>query len=128
MEYKTLVQSPDEEYPLILTTERRPYHASTMAGKSKSLSRLRSEELVEINPADAQKLGIADGEMVKVTSHRGEVTAKARVTSASLMGVVNMVFHSADSPINVLTNPAPDLMAGIPELKACAVRVEPRKA
>ena len=128
LEYKTSAQAPDEEYPLILTTERRPYHASTMTGKSKSLSRLWSEELVEINPADAQKLGIADGEMVKVISRRGEVTAKAKVTSASLMGVVNMAVHSADSPMNVLTNPALDMMARIPELKVCAVRVEPQKA
>jgi anaerobic selenocysteine-containing dehydrogenase len=69
-------------------------------------------------------LGIADGERVKVVSRRGEVVAKAKVTAASPTGVVCMSFHFAESPTNVLTNPAVDPVAKIPELKVCAVRVE----
>jgi formate dehydrogenase alpha subunit len=127
LQYRPSAELPDANYPLILTTERSlyHYHTSTMTGKVKGLRKLRSEELVEINPADARKLGIADGQMVKVTSRRGEVEARARVTAVSPPGVVSMTFHFAESPTNVLTNPALDPVAKIPELKVAAVRVAP---
>jgi len=67
---------------------------------------------------------LADGEMVKVVSRRGEVMAKAKVTEVSPVGVVTMNFHFAESPTNIITNPALDPVAKIPELKVCAVRVE----
>jgi predicted molibdopterin-dependent oxidoreductase YjgC len=95
-----------------------------MTRKVKGLNKLRPEELVEINPADATKLGVSDGQQVKVVSRRGEVKAKAKVTQASPPGVVSMTFHFAESPTNQLTNPALDPVAKIPELKVCAVRVE----
>ena len=126
LEYKPPMELPDDEYPLILTTERSlyHYHTGTMTRKVKGLNIIRGEELVEINPSDASALDIADGEMVKVTSRRGEVVTKARVTDASPVGVVTMDFHFAEGPTNVLTNPALDPVAKIPELKVCAVRVE----
>jgi len=126
LEYKPPAELPDDEYPLILTTERSPYHfhTGTMTRKVKGLNTLRGEELVEINPSDASTLGIADGDMVKVTSRRGQIEAKARVTDVSPVGVISMDFHFAESPVNVLTNPALDPVSKIPELKVCAVRVE----
>jgi len=126
LEYKPPVELPDEEYPLILTTERSlfHYHTGTMTRKVKGLNVIHGEELVEINPGDASALGIADGDMVKVISRRGEVVTKARVTEASPAGVVSMDFHFGESPANILTNPALDPVAKIPELKVCAVRVE----
>lgn len=127
LQYRPSAELPDADYPLILTTERSPYHfhTSTMTRKVKGLEKLRSEELLEINPADARKLGVADGQMVKVTSRRGQVEARARVTTVSPPGVVSMTFHFAESPTNVLTNPALDPVAKIPELKVAAVRVAP---
>ena len=126
LEYKPPAELPDDKYPLILTTKRSlfHYHTGTMTRKVKGLNAILGEELVEINPGDASTLGIADGEMVKVISRRGEVVAKARVTEDSPTGVVSMDFHFAESPANRLTNPALDLVAKIPELKVCAVRVE----
>ena len=124
--YKPSVELPDGEYPLVLTTGRSLYHfhTGTLTRKVKGLNTLRGEELCEINPKDAERLGIADGNVVRVTSRRGEVTATAKLTDASPPGVISMTFHFAESPINVLTNPALDPVAKIPELKACAVRVE----
>jgi len=95
-----------------------------MSRRVEGLNILRSEELVEINPEDASALGIADGEMVKVISRRGEVVARAKVTEVSPVGVIAMTFHFAESPTNVLTSRAIDPVAKIPELKVCAVRVE----
>jgi len=126
LEYKPPMELPDDEYPLVLTTERSlyQYHTGTMSRRVEGLNILRSEELVEINPEDASALGIADGEMVKVISRRGEVVARAKVTEVSPVGVIAMTFHFAESPTNVLTSRAIDPVAKIPELKVCAVRVE----
>lgn len=124
--YKPSAEVPDDKYPLLLTTGRSlyHYHTGTMTRKVEGLNVLRNHELVEINPKDATALGIADGETVRVISRRGEVTAKVRVTDVSPIGVVSMTFHFAESPTNVLTNPALDPVAKTPETKVCAVRIE----
>jgi len=129
LKYKPPMELPDNEYPLVLTTERSlyQYHTGTITRKVEGLNILKSEELVEINPDDASALSIADGEMIKVISRRGEVVAKAKVTEASPVGVITMSFHFAESPTNVLTNPALDPVSKIPELKVCAVRVEKKR-
>ena len=126
LEFRPPAELPDEEYPLVLTTERSlyHYHTGTMTRKSKGLNVLRKEELVEMNQTDAEALGIADGEIVRVVSRRGKVTARTEVTEKSAPGIISMTFHFAESPTNALTNPALDPVAKIPEYKVCAVRVE----
>jgi predicted molibdopterin-dependent oxidoreductase YjgC len=62
-----------------------------------------------------------------VVSRRGAITVRANVTDVCPAGVVSSTFHFAESPINVLTNPALDPVAKIPETKVCAVRVEKLK-
>jgi anaerobic selenocysteine-containing dehydrogenase len=121
------MELPDDEYPLVLTTGRSLYHfhTGTMTRRVKGLNTLQRQELVEMNPKDATALGIADGEIVRVVSRRGEVTARAKLTEDSPPGVVSMTFHFAESPTNLLTNPALDPVAKIPELKVCAVKVRP---
>ena len=124
--YRPPAEMPDAEYPLVLTTHRSlfQYHTGTMTRRVKGLNVFKGEERVAINPADAQSLDIADGEMVRVVSRRGEVTAKALVTESSPPGTIAMTFHFVESPTNELTNPAYDPVAKIPELKVSAVRVE----
>jgi formate dehydrogenase alpha subunit len=124
--YKPPMELPDRKYPLVLTTGRSLYHfhTGTMTRKVAGLNVLKKDGEVEINPVDASRLGIADGDRVKVSSRRGEVVAKANVTEVSPQGVVFMTFHFAESPANRLTNPALDPVAKIPEYKVCAVRVE----
>ncbi|MDO8567439.1 MAG: molybdopterin dinucleotide binding domain-containing protein, partial [Dehalococcoidales bacterium] len=126
VEYRVSKELPDAEYPLLLTTGRSlfQYHTGTMTRKVRGLNAFLGEEKVEINPEDAVALGIADGEAVRVTSRRGVVNAKAKVTDVSPVGVVYMTFHFAESPTNQLTNPALDPVSKIPEFKVCAVRVE----
>ncbi len=126
LEYKPPAELPDDEYPLALTTGRSlfHFHTGTMSRKVTGLNIFRGEEQVEINPADALRLGIADGETIKVISRRGEVIAKAKVTDISPPGAIFMTFHFAESPTNVLTNPALDPVSKIPEFKVCAVRIE----
>lgn len=117
---------PDEEYPLVLNTGRRltHYHTGTMTRRSKGLEEMMSADYLEVNPVDACKLGISDGDKVKVASRRGEVVMKARVTDRTRSGSVFSSFHFTETAINYLTNSARDPIAKIPELKVCAVRVE----
>jgi predicted molibdopterin-dependent oxidoreductase YjgC len=117
---------PDDEYPFLLTTGRSLYHfhTGTMTRKSEGLNVLHPRELLEMNPEDAGKLGISEGECVTVSSRRGSVQATARVTANSPPGVVFMTFHFAESRTNLITSPHLDPVAKIPEAKVCAVKVE----
>lgn len=83
-----------------------------------------SEERVEINPVDAEALGVASGDDVKVTSRRGQVEARAEVTAKVPPGVIFMTFHFPQAAANFVTNTALDPVAKIPEVKVCAVKVE----
>ncbi|MCR4807120.1 MAG: formate dehydrogenase subunit alpha [Lachnospiraceae bacterium] len=125
-EYKPSNELPDDEYPFILMTGRILYHynAAAMTARSLGLMDIAGEGFIEINHADADRLGIADGERVKVSSRRGEITATARVGRKVSQGETWMPFHFQDSPVNVLTNAALDDFARIPEYKVCAVNVE----
>ncbi len=125
IKYRPSMELPDKEYPFILTTGRVlcHYHTGTMTRKIHDINYIRGEELVEMNPEDACTLGIEDGSIVEVSSRRGRVKARAKTTEKSPKGVVFMTFHFAETPTNVLTNPALDPVAKIPEFKVCAVKL-----
>jgi predicted molibdopterin-dependent oxidoreductase YjgC len=80
---------------------------------------------VEIHPVDARAWGVDDDSLVKVTSRRGTIVARARRTRRSPPGTVFMTFHYAEAAANLLTIDAVDPVAKIPEYKVAAVRVEP---
>ena len=117
---------PDEKYPFLLTTGRVLYHYHTvMTHKSKGLSEIYPEGVVEMNAEDAQSLGIRpDNGLVEVTSRRGKVRAKAKIADNLPPGVVFMTFHFREAAVNLLTIDALDPVAKIPEFKVCAVNVE----
>jgi formate dehydrogenase alpha subunit len=125
LEYRESEELPDEEYPLILTTDRSLYHfhTSTMTRRVEGLEALHEEELLMINPVDSDRLGVEDGEIVEVSSRRGRIRVRADVTEICPPGVVSLTFHFFESPTNELTNAALDPLAKIPETKVCAVNV-----
>ncbi len=94
-----------------------------MCGRTAVLEREEPESFVEINPEDAERLGIRNRSMVKVSSRRGEIELKAYVTNRTPEGIVFIPFHFREAAANILTNPATDPGAKIPEYKVCAVRV-----
>ncbi|GAA0281207.1 formate dehydrogenase subunit alpha [Halobacterium noricense] len=118
-------ETPDEEYPLILTTARleEHYNTGTMSRRSETLSRQHPENFVDVHPADAEHFGIEDGDSVTLQSRRGEITLRANVTEAIKEGVVWTTPHFADASANALTNDVLDERAKIPEYKAAAVGV-----
>ncbi len=126
VEFKEPDEAPDEEYPLTLTTGRIMFHFHTgsMTRRSDKLHQEVPEGYVEISPRDANRLGIGRSERVRVISRRGEIETLAWVTRRVPPGVVFIPFHFAEAAANVLTNPALDPVAKIPEFKVCAVRVE----
>jgi formate dehydrogenase alpha subunit len=116
---------PDEEFPLMLTTGRVIYHwhGGAMTHRARYLEAMYPEALVEINPKDAHRAGIRDGDLMKIASRRGEILSKAQVTDRVEPGLIFATFHFAESAANFLTNPALDPQAKIPEYKVCAVKV-----
>lgn len=126
VEFKESAELSDEEYPFILTTGRYlfQYHTGTMTRRSGGIEEICHEARVEINSADAKKLGIKDGDLVELATRRGKVKMKACVTNKIKPGVVFAPFHFKESPVNLLTNPALDPVSKISELKVCAVKLE----
>jgi formate dehydrogenase alpha subunit len=128
LEYLPAVEIPDEEYPFILTTGRllEHWHGGTLTRHSK-LDDLYPEARIEINPADASRLKIEDGQAVRVSSRRGSIVLRAWVTPRTIAGVVFIPMHFAEAAANLLTIDALDPKAKIPEYKACAVRIVPAR-
>lgn len=126
LHYRPPAELPDEDYPLVLTTGRIifHYHTSTMTGADKSMKNLYDHDPVEINPVDAQKLDLEDGEQVWVKSRRGKIKAPVRITERSPEGLVFMAFHSPSTKTNLITNSACDPITKTPEFKYCAVKIE----
>ena len=116
---------PDDDYPLILTTGRILYHFHTgeMSRRSKGLHERRPFERSQINPKDAERLSIMDGDKIIIESRRGKIETVAKVTKKIQEGVVFMSFHYKESAANLLTNDALDPLAKIPEFKVCAIKV-----
>jgi len=126
LEYTPNAEMPDEDYPFILTTGRvlEHWHGGSMTRNS-TLNELYPEAMVEINPADAARLGVQFGDALRVTSRRGTLVLRARVTPKANIGVVFIPFHFAEAAANLLTIDVVDPQAKIPEYKACAVRITP---
>ena len=126
IDYQPPAEVADADYPVLLSTGRvfMHYHSGSMTRVSPTLHQELPEGYVEISPADAKAMDIKNGERVKVASRRGEIQIKAKISHKVNRGVVFIPFHFAEAAANVLTNPACDPVAKIPEYKVCAVKVE----
>ncbi len=120
-------ENTDAEYPFILTTGRMyfRYHTGTMCRRTSTLEREEPECFIEINPKDAGRLGVRTRNRVRVLSRRGEIVVNVLVTDRTPEGIVFIPFHFRDAAVNLITNPAVDPIAKIPEFKVCAVRIVP---
>jgi formate dehydrogenase major subunit len=119
-------ETPDEEYPLVLTTARleEHYNTGTMSRRSPTLNRQHPENFVDVHPNDAERYGIEDGDEVTLRSRRGEITVEAHVTEDIKEGSVWTTPHFAAASANRLTNDVLDERAKIPEYKAAAAEIE----
>jgi formate dehydrogenase major subunit len=117
---------PDEQYPLVLNTGRvlEHWHTGSMTRRSTALDALEPEAFVGIHPEDAQEIGVANGDRVRVTSVRGSIALRARISDREHRGAIFIPFHFREASANLLTIDEVDPEGKIPEFKFCAVRVE----
>ncbi len=113
------------DFPIRLTTGRRLDSYNTGVQSGGFASPLRQGETLDLNPDDARRLGVAEGEVVRVVSRRGAIEAPVRIDDALRPGLAFMTFHFPDEiDVNVLTIEANDPRSGTAEFKAAAIRVE----
>lgn len=126
VDYIPPAEMPDNEYPMLLSTGRVLYHwhGGEMSRRSQGLLEIYPQPLVELNPEDAEKLGLNGKRRVRISSRRGSIEVEAWITDRVLPGMVYANFHFPEASANVLTHAALDPVAKIPEYKVCAVKVE----
>ncbi len=131
-EYVPPTEEPDADYPFFLTTGRVVYHfhTRTKTGRSKELRDAAPDAFIQVNEDDARRLGIAEGDMLRVTSRRGAAEAPARIGEIGL-GALFMPFHYGywDDPgrsraANELTLYEWDPVSKQPHFKYAAVKLE----
>ncbi len=118
---------PDERYPFVLNTGRmlEHWHTGSMTRRSYALDAIAPKALVFIHPDDAASLGLADGDMARVSSRRGAIELEAKVSHREARGNCFIPFHFREAAANLLTIDEIDPFGKIPEFKFCAVRIEP---
>lgn len=126
-EWRPPVEKLSDEYPLVLCTVREVGHYSvrTMTGNCRALQTLADEPgFMQINSADAAKYGIKDQELVWISSRRGKVMTRAKVTDRANKGSVYMTYQWWIGACNELAIDAMDPISKTPEFKYAAAKVE----
>lgn len=119
------LQTYSAEYPYILTTGRilEHYNSGSMTRRTPN-GQLVTEDILYINPGDAGKKGISDGDFVSIYSSRGRTVMKSRISDVVKPGVVYTTFHFPEASINYLTSGIADEFTLTPEYKVVAVNFE----
>jgi len=119
-------ETPDDDYPMILTTGRQleHWHTGSMTRRSKVLDAVEPEANCSLHPSTLRKLGVEPGGMLRLSTRRGSITIMARADRAVSPDMVFLPFAYVEAAANILTNPAIDPYGKIPEFKFSAVKVE----
>jgi formate dehydrogenase alpha subunit len=127
VEFLPPAELPDEQYPFWMNTGRQLYHwhTGTMTRRSYGLDAREPVPTVEICPQDAAEIGVRDGDPVRITSRRNSIEIAVRLSPRVARHQIFIPMHYREAAANLLTNPALDPYAHIPEFKVCAVRIEP---
>jgi formate dehydrogenase major subunit len=119
-------ETPNQEYPFILTTGRQleHWHTGAMTRRAATLDTLEPGPIAAVSRGTLVRLGIKPGDMIRVSTRRGVIELASRQDDAIPDGVVFIPFAYAEAAANLLTNPALDPFGKIPEFKYCAAKVE----
>ncbi|MEM1342467.1 MAG: molybdopterin-dependent oxidoreductase, partial [Pseudomonadota bacterium] len=119
-------ETPDAEYPMILTTGRQleHWHTGSMTRRSKVLDAVEPEANCSLHPSTLRKLGIEPGGQIRLSTRRGTIELMARADRAVAPDMVFLPFAYVEAAANLLTNPVLDPFGKIPEFKFCAVHAE----
>jgi formate dehydrogenase major subunit len=120
---------PSPEYPFVLNTGRmlEHWHTGSMTRRSYALDTIAPKALVFVHPDDAAGLGLADGDLARVSSRRGSIELEVKVSHREARGNCFIPFHFREAAANLLTIDEIDPFGKIPEFKFCAVRIEPAR-
>ncbi len=123
--HRSPAETTCDEYPLVLSTGRllEQFHTGTLSRKTPGLDILGTPRVM-ISVFDAEQLGVSNGDMLKLSTRRGELEIAAFVTKRAQAGVLFLPFHFVEAAANKLTINAIDPVAKIPEFKVCAVKAE----
>ncbi|HET8950633.1 MAG TPA: formate dehydrogenase subunit alpha [Solirubrobacteraceae bacterium] len=125
-EWMPAKELPSEEYPFVLNTGRllEHWHTGSMTRRSFALDAIQPAAMVFLSERDCARMGIADGDFVRVTSRRGSIELAAKVSHRETPGSCFIPFHFREAAANLLTIDEIDPVGKIPEFKFCAVKVE----
>ena len=120
-------ERPDAEFPFVLSTGRQleHWHTGAMTRRASTLDALEPGAVANVSRGTIARLGIAPGDMVRVSTRRGTIELSVRQDDAVPDGVIFIPFAFVEAAANLLTNPALDPFGKIPEFKYCAAKVEP---
>lgn len=107
----------DKEFTYTMVTRDVLQHSGIMSTRSEALRLVQAEPFLEINEKDAERHGISDGYHIKITSRRGSVYLKAKVTDAVPEGVVSTPVHFSSGMINELTHISPNTCSRLDAVK-----------
>ena len=116
---------PDKEFPYVLITGRQleHWHTGAMTRRSRVLDAIEPQPVINIHPEDLAAIGGTEGDLLSVTSRRGELIAYARADRGMQRDEIFIPFCYQEAAANLLTNEALDPYGKIPEFKYCAVQV-----
>ena len=118
-------ETPDDEYPMILTTGRQleHWHTGSMTRRAAVLDWAEPEANASLHPKTLRRMEVKPGEMITVETRRGSINIMARADRAVAEDMIFVPFAYVEAAANVLTNPALDPYGKIPEFKYSACRV-----
>jgi formate dehydrogenase major subunit len=125
VEYRESPELVTPVYPFTLITGRSLYqfNAGTMTGRTLN-TELRPSDVLDMASADAARLGLGDGQSVRVASRYGAATLPVCISAALTPGQLFATFQTPGSLLNAVTGPNRDARVGTPEYKVTAVQVE----
>ena len=125
-QYVPTEERSNRHFPLLLTTGRilSQYNVGAQTRRTENC-RWHDEDELEIHPADAEMRGVADGDMVSLSSRKGAITVRVTITDRVPPGIVYTTFHHPETGANVVTTELSDWATSCPEYKVTAVQVSP---
>jgi formate dehydrogenase major subunit len=125
IEYKKTMEATDEDYPFTLITGRTLYqfNAGTMTSRTAN-TLLRAHDCLDISTEDSERLGLSDGQHVRICSRYGETILPIKIQDSVRPGELFATFHTPEVFLNYVTSPHLDKFVSTPEYKVTAVRLE----
>ncbi|WP_234365110.1 molybdopterin oxidoreductase family protein [Streptomyces sp. RTd22] len=128
VDHRDAAELPDDRFPLYATTGRAlaHYQSGAQTREVPELLAAEPESYLEVHPDTAERAGLAEGDLARISSARGTAVARVRLVPTLRADTVFLPFHfTADGRANLITSTALDPESHMPEFKVCAVRIEP---